>query len=84
MEERKGEDLGIREPLEGGVAPPSRVEARVGVVDFAEQDGHGLFKEGEPCGMLGVGHLILLWAGSQMAFFLSHQPRNTHLVLRQR
>src|SRR3954468_7712472 len=51
----------------------------VGVVDLAKQDGYRLFQEGQARGMLGVGHLILLWAGSQMAFVLPHQPRNRHL-----
>lgn len=79
LKEREGEDLGVRERLEGGIVLSSWVEVGVGVVDLTEQDGQGLFQEGEPCGMLGMGHLILLWAGSQMASVLSHQPRNTHL-----
>jgi hypothetical protein len=38
--ERKGEDFGIRELLEGGIVPSWRVEVSVGVVvDLAEQDG---------------------------------------------
>src|SRR5215210_6859141 len=79
LKEREGENLGVRELLERSVEFSSWVEMDVGVVDPAEQDGEGLFQEGEPCGMLGMGHLILLWTGSQMASVLSHQPRNRHL-----
>ena len=49
----------IREPLEGLVAPPSRVEVGVGVVDEAEQDSYGLFRSGELVGMVFLGHLML-------------------------
>jgi hypothetical protein len=51
----------------------------VGVVDLAEQNGYGLLQEDELWGMLFMGHLGLLWSGNQMALFLPHQPRNTHL-----
>jgi hypothetical protein len=80
LEEREGEDFGIRELLEGGVVSSSGVERGVGVVDPAKQYDYRLFQEGEPCSTLGMGHLILLWAGSQMVSVLSHQPRNRHLV----
>jgi F420H(2)-dependent quinone reductase len=52
----------------------------VNVVHPAEQNGYGFFQEGRLWSMLGMGHLVLLWSGLQMALFLSHQPRNTHLV----
>ena len=73
LKEREGEDLGVREMLERGVVSCSWVEMGVSVIDLAEQDGYRFFQQSEPCGMLGMGHLILLWAGSQMAFVLSQQ-----------
>jgi len=39
LQEREGDDLGVRESLEGLVAVPLRVEEAVGVVYEAEQDG---------------------------------------------
>ena len=59
LQEGEREDLRVREPLEGLVAPPSRVEVGVGVVDEAEQDGYGLFRSGESVGMVFLGHLML-------------------------
>ena len=44
-EERQGEDLRVREPLEGGVAAlPLRVERGVGVVDLAKQGDESFFQ----------------------------------------
>jgi hypothetical protein len=57
-EEGEGEDLRVREPLEGGVAASSfGVESAVDIVHPAEQNDYGLFQEGELWGMLGLGHL---------------------------
>ena len=39
----------------------------VGVVDEAEEDGHGLFKGGEGGGMLRLGHPRFLSPGIRMA-----------------
>jgi hypothetical protein len=52
LKEREGEDLRVRELLEGGVASSSRVEPVVDVVYAAEQDGESLFQEGQLWGML--------------------------------
>ena len=43
LERREGDDLRVREPLEGFVEPAVRIEMAVGVVDLAEQDGDRLF-----------------------------------------
>ena len=70
LKEREGDDLRVRELLKGGIVPSSWVEMSVGVVDLAEQDDQRLFQEGEPCGMLGLVHLKLLWTGSRIALVL--------------
>jgi hypothetical protein len=81
LEERERDDLRVREPLERLVASSVRIEQRVGVVDEAEEDGQGLFREGGPWGMVGTGHLLLL--GEERlrwpSFYLLPNPRNTHL-----
>jgi hypothetical protein len=51
----------------------------VGVVDKAEEDGQSLFRLGEPLGMVGVGHLLLLREGDYDGPFSTPNPRNTHL-----
>jgi hypothetical protein len=63
LQEGKGYDLRVREPLYGFVASPFRVEEGVGVVDEAKQDGEGLFRSSEPLGMVGLGHQVLLREG---------------------
>ncbi len=73
LEERQGEDLRVREPLEGSVAAaPARVERDIGVVDLAEQSDDRFFQECGRWGMLCLGHLVLLWSGLRMALFLAH------------
>jgi hypothetical protein len=67
LEERQGQDLGVREPLYGLLALGLRVERGVGVVGEAEKHGHGVFRSGEPFGMVKAGHLSLLVVGSRMA-----------------
>jgi len=48
LEERQGDDLRVREALEGFVASSTGVEMSVGgVVDEAEEDGKGLFRLSE-------------------------------------
>ena len=78
LEEREGEDLRVREPLEGIVAAGARVEMGVGVVDLAEQGGDGLFQE---CGRVGYGVVgpsgAPLVGRLRMALFLSH-PTTQH------
>jgi hypothetical protein len=71
LEEGEREDLRVREPLERGVDLGPRVEEAIGVVDEAEQHGHGLFQAGRLWGRVRVGHLLLLVAGSRMAPFYS-------------
>jgi hypothetical protein len=44
-----------------------------------EQDGEGLFRSGEPLGMVGVGHLLLLGEGRLRWPLSTLNPRNTHL-----
>src|SRR5215212_6729094 len=63
LQEGQGDDLRVREPLEPLVAPPIGVEPRVGIVDEAEENGKGLFRLGEPLGMVGAGHPLLLREG---------------------
>jgi len=63
LEERQGQDLGVREPLYGLVAVGLGVEMSVGVVDETEEDGEGVFRSGEAWGMVGLGHLSLLGEG---------------------
>src|SRR5215213_10403557 len=86
LEERKRDDLRVRESLEGFVASGARVEMGVSVVDEAEEDGEGLFRVGEAWGMVGLGHLSLLGEGRLRwpPFYLVPNPRNTHLERRQR
>jgi hypothetical protein len=80
LEQREGDDLRVRESLEGFVETAIRIEVPVGVVDLAEQDGDRLFQELGLWGILCLGHPMLLWSGLWMALVLSHHPRNTHLV----
>jgi hypothetical protein len=63
LEECQGDDLRVCEPLEGFVASSARVEQRVSVVHETEEDGEGLFRSGEPLGIVGAGHLLLLREG---------------------
>ena len=51
LEERQGQDFGVREPLYGLVTSASGVEESVGIVGEAEKHGHGLFRLGEACGV---------------------------------
>jgi hypothetical protein len=59
-EEGEGYDLRVRELFEVLVASPFGVEPIVDVVYSAEQNGYGLFQEGQMWGELGLGHLMLL------------------------
>jgi len=79
LQEGKGYDLRVREPLERFVAPPFWVEESVGVVDEAEEEGEGLFRSGEPLGMVCVGHPLLLREGRLRWPLSTLNPRNTHL-----
>jgi hypothetical protein len=64
LEERKRDNLRVRESLEGLVAAGDvGVEQRVSVIDEAEQDNDRLFRKDEPSGMVGTGHLSLLGEG---------------------
>src|SRR3712207_5590644 len=60
LEECQGDNLRVGELLEGFIASFTRVEQRVSVVHYAEEDGEGLFRVGELWGMVGLGHLSLL------------------------
>ncbi len=76
LEKGEREHLRVREPLEGLVTPPARVELSVvGVVYEAEEYDHGLFRRGEAWSMVVLGHPLLLWSGNsiRMALFLTHQ-----------
>jgi hypothetical protein len=73
LEQREGDDLRVREPLEGFVELAVGIEVAVGVVDLAEQDGDRLFQEDGLSGILCLGHLMLLWSGLRMALVLSQQ-----------
>ncbi len=74
LEEGEGHDLGIREFFEGFVVSSFGVEPVVSIVYSAEQNGEGLFQEGQVWGKLGLGHPMLLWSGSdRMASFLHCQ-----------
>ena len=70
LEQGEGQNLGVREPLEGLVASGAGIEEAVGVVGEAEQHGQRLFRAGEAWGKVGVGHLLLLVEGSPMALLL--------------
>src|SRR5215216_7541762 len=71
LKEGEGHDLRIRELFEGLIAAPFGVELVVSIVYSAEQNGYGLFQEGQLWGKLGLGHPMLLWSGSgRMASFL--------------
>ncbi len=63
LEERQGDDLRVREPLEGLVVSSTGVEQHVSIVHEAEEDGQSLFRESKASGMVGVGHLLLLREG---------------------
>jgi len=68
LKKRQGQDLGVREALQGFVATRSmRVEEGVGVVGEAEEHSHSVFRLGEAWGKEGLGHLSLLVVGSLMA-----------------
>jgi hypothetical protein len=57
LEKGEGHDLRVRKFFESLVASPFGVEPIVSVVYSAEQNGHGLFQEGQLWGKLGLGHL---------------------------
>ena len=59
LQERQGDDLRVRELLEGLVASSTGVEQQVSVVHEAEEDGQGLFWSRR-----GVGYG---WAGPSFA-----------------
>jgi len=63
LEEREGDDLRVRKPLERFVASSTGAEQRVSVVDEAKEDGKGFFRAGEVWGMVRLGHLLLLCEG---------------------
>jgi hypothetical protein len=74
LEEREGEELRVREALEGLVAAPFGVEPVVGIVEEAEEDGERLFRWGGFWSILRVGHPVLLWSGKRSGgLFLHHQ-----------
>jgi hypothetical protein len=79
LQEGEGDDLRVREPLERFVAPPAWVEESVGVVDEAEQDGEGLFRSGEPLGMVGVAICCSFARGDYDGPLSTLNPRNAHL-----
>src|SRR5918994_582184 len=64
LEEGEAYDLRVRELLEGLVVSPLWIEEVVSVVYSAEQNGQGLFQEGQLWSKLGEGHLMLLWTGN--------------------
>jgi hypothetical protein len=66
LEERQGQNFGVREPLYGLVASAPRVEESVSIIGEAEKHGHGLFRLGEAWGRVRTGHLLLLVVGSRM------------------
>ena len=63
LEECQGDDLRVRESLEGSVASSARVEQHISVVHEAEENGQSLFRLGKAWGMVGLGHLLLLGEG---------------------
>ncbi len=64
LEKGEGHDLRVRKFFESLLASPFGVEPIVSVVYSAQQNGHGLFQEGQLWGKLGLGHLKLLWTGN--------------------
>jgi hypothetical protein len=67
LEEREGDDLRVRKPLEGFVASSTGVEMSVSVVDEAKEDGEGLFRARCPPHLLGkraprVGRMFRNWS----------------------
>ncbi len=65
LEERQGQDLGVREPLYGLVAVGLLVEMSIGVVDETEEDGEGVFRSSESFASLWWRRAICrsLWWG---------------------
>ena len=70
LQKRLGQDLRIRELLEGLLARSPRVEKPVGLIGEAEKHDHGVFRSGEAWGRVSEGHLLLLVEGSRMAPFV--------------
>jgi hypothetical protein len=70
LQERKRDELRVREPLEGLGASKMGVEESVGIVNEAEEYTYHFFQIGERGGMLRMGHLLLLVVGSLMAPFV--------------
>lgn len=61
LEDREGQDLRVREPLEGGISPTVvGVEPVVSVVDEAEEDGYRLFRSSEFWSKVNLSHPVLL------------------------
>ncbi|MDP9480468.1 MAG: hypothetical protein M3R38_33205, partial [Actinomycetota bacterium] len=63
LQESEGEDLGVREPLEGLVALGAGIEKAVGVVGEAEERDRGVFRLGEAWGKVGSAIFRSLWWG---------------------
>jgi hypothetical protein len=70
LQERKRDELRVREPFEGLVASKMGVEESVGIVNEAEEYTYHFFQIVERGGMLRMGHLMLLVVGSLMAPFV--------------
>ena len=58
------------------VTAARRVHVAGGVVDEAEEDGYGLFREGEAWGKVALGLPLLLWTGTAVGWPLS-TPQTT-------
>jgi len=79
LQEGEGDDLPIRESLERLVTVAVRVEQGVGVVDEPQHDTQSLFRLGEPLGVVGLGHLLLLRERRLRWPFSTPNPRNTEI-----
>ena len=71
LEEREDDDLQVGEPFKCLVTSSPGIEQRTSVVHEAEEDGQGLFRAGEPWGMVGVSIYCSFARGDYDGPFLS-------------
>ena len=79
LQERERDDLRVREPLEGLVAPEVGVEGSVGVVYEAEEHGYHFFQIAEGGGYAEGGPSLAPCGGESDGPLSTPKPRNRHL-----
>lgn len=71
LEECEGQNLRVREPLQGLLATAAGIKEAVGVAGETEEHGHGLFRAGEAWDKVGGAICRSLWWGVGWPLFYS-------------